>query len=127
MSTALLIESNQKKSSSKYLTSEIDPSPEYYLFVIKLESKKKFKKIQKISTDTTKYLINDNEKIYFDKYNKLSLEVTNLKNPLFNHTVQIDLSQNYIIHKNNYIYLEITNNNGYLTLFCNLANDILQK
>ena len=98
MSTALLIESNQKKSSSKYLTSEIDPSPEYYLFVIKLESKKKFKKIQKISTDTTKYLINDDEKIYFDKYNKLSLEVTNLKNPLFNHTVKIDLSQNYIIY-----------------------------
>tara|TARA_B100002019_G_C21249257_1_gene590122 strand:- start:814 stop:1191 length:378 start_codon:yes stop_codon:yes gene_type:complete len=125
MSTALLTESNQKKSSSKYLTAEIDPNPEYYLFVINLQSKKKFKKIQKISTDSTKYLIKDNEKIYFDKYNKLILEVTNLKNPLFNHTVQIDLSQNYIIHKNNYVYLEITNNNGYLTLFCNLANDIL--
>ena len=125
MSTALLTESNHKKISSKYLTAEIDPNPEYYLFVINLQSKKKFKKIQKISTDSTKYLIKDNEKIYFDKYNKLILEVTNLKNPLFNHTVQIDLSQNYIIHKNNYIYLEITNNNGYLTLFCNLANDIL--
>ena len=47
MSTALLTESNQKKSSSKYLTAEIDPNPEYYLFVINLQSKKSLKKYKK--------------------------------------------------------------------------------
>ena len=72
MSTALLTESKHKKSS-KYLTSEIDPSPEYYLIVIHLESKKKFKKIQKISTDTTKYLLNDHDKINYKKYNNTLL------------------------------------------------------
>lgn len=124
MSTALLTESKHKKSS-KYLTSEIDTSPEYYLIVIHLESKKKFKKIQKISTDTTKYLLNDHDKINYKKYNNLLFEITNLNKPLFNHTIQVDLSQNYIIHKDKTVYLEVTNKNGYLTLYYNLESDIL--
>lgn len=124
MSTALLTESKHKKSS-KYLTSETDPSPEYYLIVLQLESKKKSKKIQKISTDTTKYLINDYDKIYYKKYNNLSFEITNLSKPLFNHNIKVNLSQNYIIHKDSTIYLEVVNKNGYLTLFYNLESDIL--
>ena len=124
MSTALLTESKHKKSS-KYLTSETDPSPEYYLIVLHLESKKKSKKITKISTDTTKYLINDYDKIYYKKYNNLSFEITNLSKPLFNHNIKVNLSQNYIIHKDSTIYLEVVNKNGYLTLFYNLESDIL--
>ena len=57
MSTVLLSESKQTKNS-KYITADIDSIPEYYLFDIQLESKKKFKNIKKISTDNTKYLLN---------------------------------------------------------------------
>lgn len=124
MSTVLLSESKQKKSS-KYLTADIDPIPEYYLFEIQLESKKKFKNIKKISTDSTKYLLNNDDKIIYKKYTNINFKIISLKKPLTSHDLTIDLSKDYIIHKDDSIYLEISNKNGYLTLFYNLESDFL--
>ena len=124
MSTSLLSQASQKKSS-KYLISSIDPSPEYFLFVIHLESKKKSKKIQKITIDNTKYLINPSDKINYKKYEILKCEILSINNPLFSHKIEINLNQNYIIHKDQTVYIEIKNSEGYLTLFYNLENDIL--
>ena len=122
MSTVLLSESKQTKNS-KYITADIDSIPEYYLFDIQLESKKKFKNIKKISTDNTKYLLNNYDKIIYKKYKNINFKIINIKKQIISHDLKINLSKDYIIHKDNSIYLEISNKNGYLTLFYNLESN----
>ncbi len=122
MSTVLLSESKQTKNS-KYITADIDSIPEYYLFDIQLESKKKFKNIKKISTDNTKYLLNNYDKIIYKKYKNINFKIINIKKQIISHDLTINLSKDYIIHKDKSIYLEISNKNGYLTLFYNLESN----
>lgn len=122
MSTVLLSESKQTKIS-KYLTADIDSIPEYYIFDIQLESKKKFKNIKKISTDNTKYLLDNYDKIIYKKYKNINFKIINIKKQIISHDLTINLSKDYIIHKDNSIYLEISNKNGYLTLFYNLESN----
>jgi|SaaInlStandDraft_2_1057019.scaffolds.fasta_scaffold267415_2 hypothetical protein len=119
MSTILLNES-KLQNSSKYKTTDIDPTNEYYLFDIHLESNKRSKKIKKISTDISKLLLTNEDNIYFNKYTKINFKIYNLKKQILSHNLSINLLNDNIIHKDKKIYLEINNQNGYLTLFYNL-------
>ena len=119
MSTNSLNEIKQIKNS-KYSSSDIDPTPSYYLFVINFDSKKKSKKIQKITTDNSKFLITNKEKINFKKYNKIKLELLNIKKPTEDHVVDLEIQNEVKIYKDSKIYLEVSNNSGYINLFYNI-------
>jgi len=119
MSTSFLSE-NRQYNIIKCLTSVNDPKEEYYLFIVSLKSKKKSKKIQKISNLSSKFLIKNKDKINYDKYTSLKFEIYYMHKPENNHSINIDLENDYIIHKDDSIYLEISKNDGYLNLFYNL-------
>ena len=90
MSTILLNES-KLQNSSKYKTTDIDPTNEYYLFDIHLESNKRSKKIKKISTDISKLLLTNEDNIYFNKYTKINFKIYNLKKQILSHNLSINL------------------------------------
>ncbi len=122
MSTSFLSE-NRQCNITKCLTSTNDPIEEYYLFIVYLKSKKrskKIQKIQKISNLSSKFLLKNKDKINYDKYTSLKFEIFYIHKPENNHSININLENNYIIHKDESAYLEISNNDGYLNLFYNL-------
>tara|TARA_X000000950_G_scaffold273475_1_gene357310 strand:+ start:302 stop:679 length:378 start_codon:yes stop_codon:yes gene_type:complete len=112
-----------QKKSSKYLLSNIKPKNDYYLIIMNLESKKKTKKIQKIVAESCKYIISDNDKINFKKYYKMNIEIIYLKKEKESHTFSVNLDNNYIIHHDNKVYLEVSNSNGYLNCYFNFDSD----
>ena len=122
MSNYSLSEMSQKKSS-KYLLSNINPKNDYYLVIMSLDSKKKTKKIQKIITESYKYLISDNDKIIFKKYYKINIEILFLKKQKETHTFSVDLNNNLIIHHDDKVYVEISNNNGFLNCYFNFYSE----
>lgn len=122
MSNYSLSEMSQKKSS-KYLLSNINPKNDYYLVIMSLDSKKKTKKIQKIITESYKYLISDNDKIIFKKYYKINIEILFLKKQKETHTFSVDLNNNLIIHHDDKVYVEISNNNGFLNCYFNFDSE----
>ena len=122
MSNYSLSEMSQKKSS-KYLLSNINPKNDYYLVIMSLDSKKKTKKIQKIIAESHKYLISDNDKINFKKYYKINIEILFLKKQKETHTFSVDLNNNLIIHHDDKVYVEISNNNGFLNCYFNFDGE----
>ena len=122
MSNYSLSEMSQKKSS-KYLLSNINPKNDYYLVIMSLDSKKKTKKIQKIITESYKYLISDNDKINFKKYYKINIEILFLKKQKETHSFSVDLNNNLMIHHDDKVYVEISNNNGFLNCYFNFDSE----
>lgn len=125
MSTALNIPLKRTKSFSKYIYSSNDNISDSYIFILEFECpKKKFnKKITKVISEKNSYLINENDKIPYKKYKKLNLEIFNLKNLDQCHKITINLESNNLVHKDNFIYLEIINNNSNLICYYNFENN----
>jgi len=91
------------------------------MFDIKLLShKKKSKKIKKIKNCNSDILIDALDNINITKYFKMLLTVININNPIIKHSLEIDLSTNSFIYKDDFIYLEITNHQNLLHCFFNL-------
>ena len=78
MSYSLNTEIKKNRSISKSLYSSIDESEDFFIFDIKLISKKKFKKIKKIKNSKNDVLIDVFDKVLFDKYLLLDLSFINI-------------------------------------------------
>ncbi len=121
MSYNLTPQIKKSRSFSKYLYANIDQSEDFYIFDIKLISnKKKSKKIKKIKNSKSDTLITLNDNINVNKYNKFELTIINLNNPNINHTLDLNLTNQTIVYKDDFIYLEISNEMNLLKCFYNL-------
>lgn len=121
MSYSLNTEIKKNRSISKSLYSSIDESEDFFIFDIKLISKKKkFKKIRKIKNSKNDLLIDVFDKVLFDKYLLLELSFININKPFINHSVSINLNKKHIIFNDNMIYLEIDRESDYLKCYYNL-------
>lgn len=120
MSYSLNTEIKKNRSISKSLYSSIDESEDFFIFDIKLISKKKFKKIKKIKNSKNDVLIDVFDKVLFDKYLLLELSFININKPFINHSVSINLDKKHIIFNDNMIYLEIDRESDYLKCYYNL-------
>ena len=121
MSYTLTPQIKKSKSFSKYLYSNADSEDDFYIFDIKLVShKKKFKKIKKIKNSKCDTLLTYSDSILLSKYSTLEIGIININNPSINHQIKIDLSNNNIVHHDDFIYLEITSELGFLKCFYNL-------
>lgn len=121
MSYSLAPQVTRTKSISKYLYANIDQSEDFFIFDIKLTSlKKKFKKIKKIKNTRSDMLINITDSINLQKYSKLEMTIININKPNINHQIEIDLTSNNKIYKDEFIYLELSSESNYLKCFYNL-------
>ena len=121
MSYSLAPQIQKSKSISKYLYANIDQSEDFFIFDIKLTSnKKKFKKIKKIKNTRSDMLINLTDNINLNKYNKLEITIININKPNINHQIEIILTSNNRIYKDEFIYLELTSELNFLKCFYNL-------
>ena len=121
MSYNLTPQIKKSRSFSKYLYANIDQSEDFYIFDIKLISnKKKSKKIKKIKNSKSDTLITLNDNINANKYNKFELTIINLNNPNINHTLDLNLTNQTIVYKDDFIYLEISSEMNLLKCFYNL-------
>ena len=121
MSYSLAPQVTRSKSISKYLYANIDQSEDFFIFDIKLTSnKKKFKKIKKIKNTGSDMLINMTDSVNLHKYNKLEITIININKPNINHQIEIDLTSNNRIYKDDFIYLEISSELNFLKCFYNL-------
>ena len=121
MSYSLVPQVTKSKSFSKYLYANIDQSEDFFIFDIKFTSvKKKFKKIKKIKYSRSDMLIGLTDNINLNKYNKLEITIINLNNPNVNHNIEIDLTSDNKIYKDEFIYLELTSELNLLKCFYNL-------
>jgi len=121
MSYSLAPQVTRSKSISKYLYANIDQSEDFFIFDIKLTSiKKKFKKIKKIKNTRSDMLINMTDSVNLHKYNKLEITIININKPNINHQIEIDLTSNNRIYKDDFVYLEISSELNFLKCFYNL-------
>tara|TARA_B100001093_G_scaffold515859_1_gene593195 strand:+ start:1250 stop:1630 length:381 start_codon:yes stop_codon:yes gene_type:complete len=122
MSYSLVPQMKKSKSFSKYLYSTIDISDDFFLFNIKLTNqKKKFKKkIKKITNSKSDNLINISDNIEYNKYSKMEIIISSVKNAFNTHQIEIKLEDKPIIFQDEIIYLEISNENNFLKCFFNL-------
>ena len=121
MSYSLAPQVTKSKSISKYLYANIDQSEDFFIFDIKLTSiKKKFKKIKKIKNTRSDMLINMTDSVNLHKYNKLEITIININKPNINHQIEIDLTSNNRIYKDDFVYLEISSELNFLKCFYNL-------
>ncbi len=121
MSYNLVPQIRKSKSFSKYLYSSIDLSDDFFIFDIKLTNHKKKikKKIKKITNSKSDNLIEISDKIEYEKYTKMSISITSIHNSFQNHQLEVKLDENPIIFKDNLIYLEVSNENGFLKCYFN--------
>ena len=121
MSLNLTPQITKSRSFSKYLYSNIDQSEDFYIFDIKLTSrKKKSKKIKKIKNSKSDILLNTSDNLIFSKFEKININIINLNKPTDYHNIEINLENKSVIYKDDYIYLEIYSEMGNLKCFYNL-------
>lgn len=121
MSYSLTPQIKKSKSFSKYLYSNIDQTEDFFIFNIELISnKKKSKKIKKIKNSKSGLLLSSSDDIMYSKYQKILMEIINITNPDSNHSLEIKLENKSLIYKDNFIYLEISDNYNALNCFYNL-------
>lgn len=111
----------KSKSFSKYLYSSIDLSDDFFIFDIKLTNQKKKikKKIKKITNSKSDNLIEISDKIEYNKYTKMVIYITSIHNSFQNHQLEFKLDDGQIIFQDNLIYLEVSNENGFLKCYFN--------
>lgn len=121
MSYSLTPQIKKSKSFSKYLYSNIDQTEDFFIFNIELISnKKKSKKIKKVKNSKSGLLLSSSDDIMYSKYQKILMKIVNITNPDSNHSLEIKLENKSLIYKDNFIYLEISDNYNALNCFYNL-------
>ena len=69
-------------------------------------------------------LINMTDSVNLHKYNKLEITIININKPNINHQIEIDLTSNNRIYKDDFVYLEISSELNFFFIEVSLISKI---